>query len=824
VTDVISTHSYIKTSCIQVFLYTNVDNLFKEAALALKESSHEDPLYVIVESHAQKEALLKQIYAQNGFTNFTSIDTLSNTLTCLLKKYSLKKEVKIHDRISLTLAIYELILKKDPATFCFNIDEALLSDLDSVFIVAKELASELFQILEIASDSDDEKACGLKQSIKILYPEILFQDEALKLCTPYFDKLVFVGFTYLPISYVHLLNKSRAKLYLLVPSLAFLGDVLSPKQRLKSLRQNAKRLDKSFNFEEHPLLENLSAQEKQFYNEIAQFDQVYPEDDLLIEPKTALEKIQYSLKTGFYEKQREIDSSIDYITANSPYKQSCVFIEKIQKLHTHDPDLINKQILIIGDRGLIGPVLNALGQNFEKRLGFGVCDKPNLVWNIIKDVVNQDSNSQTQNFFIAHLNQMLYFYEDSGSQNSCLNCLNFIKSSHKNNLAFSLHATAFLKAVKNSILRSDLFNYHDHEMVYEIPFLEADLRENLEETISFFDDYISLIAVLNSYKEKLLSIQEWALEISKLLKISVFKKNFMFDFNQLIFAIFKNSPSTHVKLSFRALNSLFASCFFDKKSEINNIISIEDLKYSSSQQFDYVFVLGEEVFDEKHKMYFASKFSNFNKQLLILHQAKKGFIRISSFDVSKTVCDFDKHLLSILPIKETTYSFYKNYLVNQVEQKQFIHPEIIYSLAINRVNKSLLSVDIKHLERFLKNFEEATKKDFLKIRQYEVGLDASIFERNLLLWKLQSMLCKKQISTQMAFLDSFRELVISNEEKKFLRSLLVDIKDHLTGYEILPHLIIDNLCLVGETNTNIEAKFKGSLDKIQLYELFKFLF
>ena len=169
---VISTDNYTKTSCLQVFLYTNCQRLYRDAVKELLDATHQTPIYALCPSFEHKQALTQALYESLGYTNFSFIGTLEEGLLHVLKYECQKQKAQLHDTCSVCMAIYELLSTQDPSLDFLKINQGMYQDYDTLFEIAQSVAKELISIVQLKPDIKDPKFEPLVQAIKRIYPEI----------------------------------------------------------------------------------------------------------------------------------------------------------------------------------------------------------------------------------------------------------------------------------------------------------------------------------------------------------------------------------------------------------------------------------------------------------------------------------------------------------------------------------------------------------------------------------------------------------------------------------------------------------------------------
>lgn len=769
-TDVILANSYTNTSCAQVFLYTNINSLFQEAAKCQGTSCHSDKLYTVVSDTAQKEALSCAIYSQGGFTSFSFIGTLSDTLLEILRKTGLCQNPKIHDRTSLSFAIYDLLLQKDKSTDFLQLDDSLLQDKNNLFSLASELALELDELFDKIPDTNDNQALSLKEAIKKLYPEFLFMDEAFDRCHEYYDKLVFVGFTYIPTRYLTLLKQTSAKFYILVPSLAFLGDILSPKQKLKQLRDHKKQLDDSFVFQEHPLLENLSFLEKQFYHELSGFEQIYVDEDLDQEPQNALEKLQYSLKSGILENPIEADSTIEVFDAKSLYEECQLTVSCIQELFQQDPSLTQKDIAIIADRNQYPRILNALGVSLKDPVAFSSGDAKNPTWDFLEMILVTDDKEQDQNFFTRCVIHIVESFNILGSKANVdfTYVLQLIQQGHLAGLDPSLRGYKYLSELKASFLRSRFFELEKNHELYEPNFL-GEIDENPEDLVEAFDCLENLLEEISKIKTLYVSTPEWIKEVSKLICLPIFKSVPLFDIQRQLFVILADTISFKSKMGCHSFLQLIRHRFKQTFKHTNEC-SVYDYSSVLAKRYKYLFFLGKASKANQNMNYFVKNLKLTSCRRSVLNNALSGVKIIFQYGIedNESILSLIKSVI-LTKQKETAKLGFQNLIIHKCSKKTFFSYEKIEGIEIN-LQQANYSVDISNLIKFTKDQERFIKRAWLHVTDLKTNLEADIEQKSLLKWFFQNYEKKSMEKLK----DQFMDVPYQKYNVGFIRTGLID--------------------------------------------------
>lgn len=817
-TDVIFTHSYTNTSCLQVFLYTDIDNLFKEAAFFLSKSSHQEPLFAIVASHKQKEALLSQLYHQNGFTSFFHIETLQDTLQILLQKYCGYKEVKIHDTLSLTLAIYELILKKDPAVSFLNFSNYSNED---IYLLAKEVAGELQNIFQVKPNIDNPKIVNLIFAIKQLHSDIFFEKEALELCHLQLERCVFIGFHFLPNYYIELLEQGRSQAFLLVPSLAFLGDILSPKQRLKRLQKAKEALDPLFEFNEHPLLENLSLEAKMFFLKISEIEQLYiQEEEFDNSNQTSLEQLQTTLIHGYFDKKIEKDGSIKFFEIEGPYQQSCLFFSQLQEFYKEELSLKQTDIAVIGDKRIYGPIFEAISKNFiqEEIKSRAV---PNNIGLIFLELLNTDYKEQNQNFFIKFF-ENIYYFSDDEKKIDIKNALLIIKNAHFSDLQSLSRGKYFLQELQNAFLRSTIFDINDDEASYEYNFIKKSENIELDKVLIIFSEICDLIESCEDLKNKTLLIQDWVLSIAKVVNTQRETFEFQYDFISKLIKYFAKSFHFKVLVPFFVFVDLLKDYVlhdYEKNEGFWTFFNPSELvNFKSKVTFVY-------LTDKDHikkSSFFGVDISKFNTSIYFLLNTESKLIFIKEKEegnfcstAALNLWYFSKSFCMANELDDDLLYRDRKPIINK---KEFFNQEALDYIKNIQLNKEKYTLEFDFVRKFIDEPSECIKSKILRISNYAQLIDLDVRDRFLLTYKLQLEANKWQGNIN---LDGFKSLKPAHNQKSVFFTKFTSHTDELTGLEVIAaveNLIKDNytVSLVGSMIYENREKIYRNHDKIDL--------
>lgn len=826
-TDVIFPHSYTNTSCLQVFLYTNVDRLFKEAALALSEATHQEPLFAIVPGYEQKEALLNQYYKQNGFTNFVEIGTFPEIIKSILQKYHGYKNPQIHDLLSLTFAIYELILQKNEAVNFIEISAGLLEDLNAVFSLAKDIAEEFFQFLDVDPNPTDLKPLFLKQAIKKLYPDIFFLEEAFVLCKNFYDKFIFIGFNILPFIYINELTNTKAKVFFITPSLAFLGDILSPKQRLKNLRFKQQQIDHSFSFKEHPFLEILSHNQKAFYNKIAELEHVYL-DNHEYKQETTLKKIQADLRSGFFEKKQVCDDSFEFFETGGVYNQCLLVFSYLEKLFKEDQELKHNEISVVADPKY-GPILNAIGKTYAYPIVFSSVFEDEEIWDFIKFVFSAEEVSQNQNYFIQFchkLSDLFYLYKVPINE-SLKVLLQLCRASHLAIATSNKSGLEFLKSLKQSFLKAIFFDLDENEIGYEINFLDLKESNDVKSVLELLEEVESLFLFNYQLKDKHLDIKGWFLEIKRLFENPIFSKLPLFPFQKKLMQNYKKYEFIYNVITIENFFSILG-CLKKEATFREEEIKIYNSSSTITKSYRYIIYLSPLVEAKKGSDYFGSKNDWNHLNLLALNQALEKVLIIDdnyqskpSQSPSNSFVDIVKN--QIIELKNEGYN-HNNIVIEINKQKEFINENLISSLHIDDYSL-FYSLDIQDAMKFITETESFIKKRYLFIKEDNSLVDQDVFERNLLKWLLR----RKTRTFLDQNLDAFYKFDPLTEKELFLRTSL-SLNDNLTSFlitkpyelELKKDLTINFYGLSDEKIENkLSSKALQMLNFLNIYHFFK---
>lgn len=823
-TDVIINHSYIKTPCLQVFLYTSVDNLYKAAINILNESTHQKPQFVIVPSSDVKEALLSQMYAEKGHTSFSHMGTLPETLIYILKNYIGLRNPQIHDTISLTLAMYELILKKDECVSSLDLTESVLSDLDSVFVIAKELASQLIDILDVEPDCSNAKIISIKASIKKQMPEILFLDDAFSLCHEYYHSFALVGFYFLPHLFLEKLKQELAKIFLLVPSYAFLGDILSPRQRLKNLRDKNQKIQ-LLTFKEHPFLERLSRQQKDFYSSLSDLESLYfDEED--VSGQTTLEKIQNSLKTGHFESKYVCDDSLLLIDADGIYAQSLQLIYQLQELSKQTPSLLQKDVAIVTDIKKYGPILNALGQSMREPIAFacGSCDED--VFDVIKFLYNEQT--QNQNYLIQLCQMIASISKNSEAPlyDKICTLLELLNQCHLSGINSQITGSDLIYELKKKLLKNTFFDSDENEIAFEANFLTHIGNDQLSEQLLLLDSVGQLINETQKLKYKLCSIQEWCIELFKILNSGLLSELKSFSHQK---ELIEKSIGFGFYTSEISIRSYFRICTFTKSSQNTSKYCIKTygLNITPDKCYRFIFYLGVLPEANQNHQFFDYKFNDLDANILMLNQALNSLTVIASFEN-----DFSSKSPSALFIETLKKELLEDDFLVKIPQltaceladKTPFIPKEYFSGPEENYLSSNHRIDIQKFKKFIHDVETFVKKEYLQIAKDEAILDQDVSSRQLFYWLLQKYYADHSVD----IVDSFARLTPQEKKNLYLRSFFTK-NDSLTNLRIAEPLQISiqedqSIDFYGLDDEKLESKINSRNDKVIYFLKIKHFF
>lgn len=815
-TDVIINHSYIKTPCLQVFLYTNIDNLFKQVAVCIAESNHKNIIYVVVQESEQKAAVQQQVFNIQGYTSFSFVGTLRECLLEIIKTRLDNPLIKIHDQTSLSMAIYDLLIENDSAVSFVQLDDKIRDDLTSVYIAAKQLANELCDLFKIKPDLSDEKVIALRASIKKRYPEILFIDEAFVACSSFYNSMIFAGFYSLPELYIDYLEKSETRLFLIVPSIAFLGDIISSKQRLKALKNNHLMLDPIHEFEEHPLLESFQSHERAFYRILHEKNLIIDEEIETIIANSTLEKIQKELKSGFFQGKINADESITFLEVGSVYEECMAFFQQMQIIQTKDPEVSLKDIIVLADEKIYGPLLSSIGQSLKHPILFSKCDKTDNIWHLITEILTTDYHYQDQNFFIKQVHAIFDLETDEGRKKSWGTLIRFLNKAQFIFPNKNLTGQDYLVELRNACLKTTFFQFYEEVGLFEDIIIE-NTEENLDATfLSQIDSYIKLLRELNSLKIK----------NAKPLNI----------FYELIECI---------QGSF--LKPILQPSFFHKSCKV-----IESLKDYTSlvnikilHEMITIYFRSDEAFSKYPTIKIIEEFLPFTKKYRYCFSLGRGSKRNEqalNWDLRKIQQPI--MLNNIINISDSILIIRKNTGIgNGLDQTSLIEDNLIKLLACKKSHQQSLSIctflknnkkifldqgplqgssessmepielDAKSYERFFVNTQDFINKDCLGITRTSEVLDLDVIERNLIIWKISRIenSTSLEISNNWLYTKS-----IKKNKERYLRSTLIKDEESLGNISVKPSLSKDPFILKGVTNSEIDDKFLSSPDKLEV--------
>lgn len=812
VTDVISTHSYINSSSLQVFLYTQIDNLFKQIAASIQISCHVDQLFVVVANAEQKKSLLEVISKRQGFTTFSFIGTLREWLVKILNQKDPFQGFKIHDSQSLTFAIYELFLQQDPSLNFRGLKDSALQDLYQVYVLASQLSNEFNELQELKPDFEDVNFKKLKLAVKSKYPNMLFMDEAFALCEPYFNQLIFAGFSQLPLAYVDMLKKSSAQIHLLAPSFAFLGDVISPKQRLKYLRDGKHKLDESFKFDEHPLIDTLDQETKYFFHKIANLDVHTIDDGIAQDSLVALEQIKNSLYYGYIEQKINLDDSVCFLRSSSALDACLKLINQLQIIYAQDQNVSNQDICIIGNEKLYGPILNALSTNFERSSLFSSEIKTDLLWIILESHILAEEFKQDQNFFIKQLHLVYELDTSEVRKKLWLIIINLLKEAQFIVSQDDLKGIVFLKTLKRIWLSSLVFDYSEDEVPFDLNMIDSSSSELLQECMELFDGYIKFIENINGLKNKTGTCFELLNGVLDCLNHSSFKPLICMSFYQYFYKIQTLQSLEDTKINLKIFVEVAAQFFVSHKHDAikNEFIKIQNIS-DVARSYKYCIHLGE-IESQKSNLWNWKK-SNFRHYLTNLQNTHKRLIFIKhedSLSNKSDVSNFEDQIKKLLNSYEPARCALNTYEICKIDKKMIT--ELANLDLSNLPSHKMFTLEAKTLKSYFTDLGSFIKKELLHVKQDYDIMDLDVKMRHLVIWKRSQYRPLGNNQPKQDWLYGFSH---KKQEDKYLRSDFATEDEKLSYIVVKPALINENMIVNGLTSADLDQKFIKNPEEVK---------
>jgi hypothetical protein len=800
----------LKTSCLQVFLYTDIDRLTHEASLKLLSSNHNLPLYAIVANPHLKIAIQNQLSILQGHHGFIKIGVIEEILNGLLEKHFWNDGYKLHDKNTLTMGILELLKTKDPSLSFLNLN----AENKNLFSLAKKLAQE---ILEVEEFSNNELL--LIESLKKLMPKRLFIFEGLNLLIPFLNQMLWIGFSFLRKSYLEILEKSASLIFCLVPTKAYLGDILSPKERLKILKKYSKWGDEAI-AEEHLLLAEFTQDYQKFYKLLSNY-LTHEEIEEPKDPKTSLSLLQSSLQEGIDLREINYDGTICIQEAYSPYQECLQAISYLQKFKENHPETTQKDILFItSDKNLYAPLLQALITNLTQPFIIKQGSKSDPLWQVLEFFLVTPIPEMNQEFFIE-LGLKLSF-------------VNHAKFKPLENIWFKAHqglieenkdelkADSFVIKLKNAILRSSVFDLEEAEIAYESNFINSSKIDDLKSIIIVLDELITLIEKLKNIISQNYFFSEWIHKVLDLVEEPLLRDCCPLSWKKTFIELFADYKEANFKLEISEFCQLISPFLKILEKDQSSSLEIIHPKQIPHQRYELIIYLGmnpEKNDDPIHLLENINKQHESHYYPLWFKSAKKDiyYSYLQGYP--------DKSMIEAHPWVESLKTYLQPLPKTSNTQLLSYYPKPrreFYTEAINEVLESLLILDQKFVldfqavEKFLKDPEAMIRKDLLIIKQRQEFSDIDLKERHLLIWKLQNQLCHRSLQG----IDDFKELKSQENEAVFLRSSSTNQLDELSTLTIQGELDLFSSAgflvkIKGITKKSLESKFSKNRKKIE---------
>ena len=801
----------LKTSCLQVFLYTDIDRLTHEASLKLLSSNHDQPLYAIVANPHLKIAIQNHLSSLQGHHGFIRIGVIEDIINDLLEKHFCDTGCKLHDKNTLIMAILELLKTKDLSLSFLNLN----LENKNLFSLAQKLAQE---ILEVEEYSNNELL--LIKSLKKLLPKRLFIFEALDFLIPFLNQMLWIGFPFLSKIYLEILEKSSSLIFCLVPTKAYLGDILSPKERLKILKKYAKWGDEAI-AEEHLLLAEFTQDYQKFYKLLPKY-LTHEEIDESKDPTTNLSLLQNSLQEGIDLKELNYNGTICIQEAYSPYQECIQALFFLQNFKENHPETTQKDILFItSNKQLYSPLLQGLTTNLKHPVSVRQGSKSDPLWAILESFLVTPINEMKQDFFI-----------ELGLK---LSCLNHAKFKHLEDIWFKAHqglieenkeelsADNFIIKFKNAILRSSVFDLEDSEIAYEYNFINSSKIDDLKSIMIVLDELITILEKVKNIKSQNYFISEWIFKVLNLVEESLLRDCCPLSWKKTFIELFADYKEANFKLEVSEFCQLISP--FLKILEKDQSLSLEIIhpKQIPHQKYELIIYLGmnpDKNDDPIHLLDNINKRYETHYYPLWFKSAKKS----TYYSFLKGYPD--KSMVEAHSWVEILKSYFQSLPDTPNIQALPYYPKSkkeFYTEALNDLVEPLIIpnqefiLEFQEVEKFIKDPEAFIRKDLLSIKQRQELSDIDLKERHLLLWKMQTQVSNRLLQG----IDDFKQLKNQEKEAVFLRSSLTNHPDELSTITIHGGLDLPSssgffLKLEGITKKSLETKFSKNRKKIEI--------
>jgi hypothetical protein len=794
-------HSYLKQSCLQVFLYTDSEALIFDAASALKTVCHQEPYYVVV-PHAQMARSLKDtLQTLQGCTGFIKIGGATEIVGSLVGP-----ELRVYDHTYLCLHVFDLLKKGDQGFEALLPKKGALVDVD-LFNLADALADELLDLIDQGKREEVDQT--VFETLRSYYPQYLFIDEALAQLKVH-HKLMWVGFAPLPLGYLSAFQMPTTA-FCLAPSSIFLGDVLTPKARLKLLQKQSHL--KAVVGDEHPLLGSFTQRYRLFYNLCSDVLNVI---ETSFENSCALHKIQRSMYEGLSIEPVHQDDTIIIHQASTPYQEVMQALSFLQQMKLKEPLLSQKDILILcHDSATYEPLLNALGQSLKEPVSFSKGSKAHPLWQLIDKLCL--SQTWDQDFFIEFVTRLSHLNKNSSCYSVFKELETLICEAHRGVLGpFSL------SVLKGAVLRASIFDLDQGEIPYESNFINSSNFDDLEALVTKLDEMIQFVEVVNKIKTQRLSIRDWLIDLSKVFEHPFIKQVCPFEFYKILIKLHTKFLDSLVEIDLACFMQL-ASAYFSLKEDIcGGCIEIMNIKQIPHRSYKVIVMLGMNPQSPKKSHQFLSPSPPlcdlFYYPLWTLQAQSALFMSYLEGYPDLSVVESHAWVQAMQSMLHTQrYTPCLDFLSFTPKSKEEFFPSEESLKALVSLQKSY-QFDLAHIKSFLKDPQEFVKKHYLHIKDSSQLLNRDLSERQLLLYLLQQQI--NLGADHQVFLDDFKELVSEEKQEFYLRSSLVEKQDLLTSIKTLSPLELEydnqlHLQLTGLCDPVLEAKVKKQLKKLE---------
>lgn len=818
-------HSYLKPSCLQVFLYTCIDKLIDEASDVLIRSTHDDMVYAIVPSYDLKRSLEKVLLEKKGACGFTAIGTDEEIIQTLLDKKFGFHSYQIYTQRLLQLSLYSLLVKNPDSEFLLKLKSSA-KDKTRLFDLAYDLAQDILDFFQSSYKAIDPQISDMLDQLKAAFPARVFVDQALDLVKEKLDHTLWIGFDTLSSKKIDLLKQTSAIIFNLVPSFAYLGDVLTPKQRLKLLKGYSGKREQVVE-KEHPLLSGFSKDYNDYYHLIIDYCHV---DILDLESQaedSSLIRLQKSLQEGIIEEIGKSDETIQITSEINPYKECQALISYLQAIFELNPRISTKDILVLTDNHkLYGPILNSMGASLSSSICFQYEESYDPLFALFEFLFLENIKNLGQNELSRCLLLMMKIVENS-SHFKVLNEMNWLVQ----NMSFGLfynqglkaqNGVDLLKRLKNVFLKSAVFDYDTHEIPYELNFLDIQKIEDFDDLYKVLNDFIIMIESVSLVCEQEKQIKDWVIfclelfeKLEVFIKIPFFIRKALihslseFDFidedltMQSFYQLIKQLIPRKIN-SFHGIELKSPRDFPDKKYEVVALLGQNNKSVSSSglilsnipkskkDHFDSLW------FNQSSKFIYYSYLQNYSENFLS--------------DPSKWI----KSLTETLHLIKLS-TCYKHVSMGSSQVQDFLHDSQDAVFIPNLENQNAVYLEADYLNRYIKDPEGVIKKTALKVKSQEHVLDVEVASLNLLSWKFANYLHPNHDLASLANLKNlYKATTLIEKSADLFRTRFVKDDDELTNMKIKEALQI-------LTNEGVQLQITGKINLSQEQKIEKFL-